>query len=348
MTQPKQLKLNCLLVGLSFCLTAGIAAAQDDARPDLNGVWTNASLTGLSRPNGVEQLIVTPEVAAQIAAGTPIAGLAPGDFDENTPVNEETGAPPAGSFDFGLRGYNSFWTDPGSSLALVKGEFRTSYITIPENGKVPRLENPKVRFQDRGFGRRYLTGNGDNSGPEALPLAERCLLGFGNTAGPGMMGTLYNSSYQFVQTDDYFMINVEMVHDARIIPTYSSAEEARANRRPDVLKPWLGDSVGWYEGDTLIVETVNINPQQMEQSSVPITEDGRIIERFSRYADNEVFYSFTVEDPNLYSQAWTAELSFYTLEGNLYEYACHEGNYAMPGILAGARLQEAQEAAAND
>ena len=348
MTQRKPLTVNTLLLGLSISLASGFIAAQDEARPDLSGTWTNASFTGLSRPNGVEPLVVSEEVAAKIAAGTPIAGLAPGDFDENTPVDEETGAPPVGSFDFGLRGYNSFWTDPGSSLALVKGEFRTSYITIPENGKVPRLENPKVRFEDRGFGRRYLTGNGDNSGPEALPLAERCLLGFGNTAGPGMMGTLYNSSYQFVQTDDYFMINVEMVHDARIIPTYDSAEAARANRRPDVLKPWLGDSVGWYEGDTLIVETVNINPEQMAQSSVPITEDGRIIERFSRYADNEVFYSFTVEDPNLYSQAWTAELSFYTLEGELYEYACHEGNYAMAGILAGARLQEAQEAANND
>ena len=348
MTQRKLLTVNTLLLGLSFSLAASITSAQNDEKPDLSGVWTNASLTGLTRPNGVEQLVVTQEVAAQIAAGTAIAGLAPGDFDENAPSNEDTGAPPAGSFDFGLRGYNSFWTDPGSSLALVKGEFRTSYITIPENGKVPRLAEPKVRFQDRGFGRRYLTGMGDNSGPEALPLAERCLLGFGNTAGPGMMGTLYNSSYQFVQTDDYFMINIEMVHDARIIPTYDSAEEARANRRPDVLKPWLGDSVGWYEGDTLIVETVNINPQQMEQSSVPITEDGRIIERFSRFADNEIFYSFTVEDSNLYSQAWTAELSFYTLEGNLYEYACHEGNYAMPGILAGARLQEAQEAAKNE
>ncbi len=347
MTQRKKLNIQPLILGLSFSFAAGIAAAQTDSRPDLSGTWTNASLTGLQRPNGVEQLIVSQEVAAQIAAGTPIAGLAPGDFDENTPVDEETGAPPAGSFDFGLRGYNSFWTDPGSSLALVKGEFRTSYITIPENGRVPRLENPKVRFEDRGFGRRYLTGDGDNSGPEALPLAERCLLGFGNTAGPGMMGTLYNSSYQFVQTDDYFMINVEMVHDARIIPTFDSAEQARANRRPSVLKPWLGDSVGWYEGDTLIVETVNINPKQVEQSSVPITDDGRIIERFSRYGENEIFYSFTVEDPNLYSQAWTAELSFYTLEGNLYEYACHEGNYAMPGILAGARLKEAQEAAEN-
>jgi hypothetical protein len=161
------------------------------------------------------------------------------------------GAPPAGSIDFGLRGYNSFWTDPGSQLANVMGEFRTSYIIDPPNGQIPRLEEPLVDLNRKSFGYRYLTGIGDNSGPEALPLAERCLIGFGNTAGPGMMGTLYNSTYQFVQTDDYVTILVEMAHDARIIPTFESEEEARANRRPSVLQQWFGDSVGWYEGDTL-------------------------------------------------------------------------------------------------
>ena len=160
-----------------------------------------------------------------------------------------------------------------------------------------------------------------------------------------MMGTLYNSTYQFVQTDDYVLVSVEMVHDARIIPTFDSAEEARANRRPSVLKPWLGDSVGWYEDGTLVVETVNINPAQMAESSVPITDDGRITERFSKYSETEIFYSFTVEDPNIYIQPWTAELSFHATDGQMYEYACHEGNYAMPGILAGARRLEAEEAA---
>lgn len=336
----KPLTIGTALLGISLSALSQSVAA----RPDLTGVWTNASLTGLTRPNGVEQLIVTEEVATQIAAATPIAGIAPGDFDDNIPVDTDTGAPPKGSSDFGLRGYNSFWVDPGSTLALVKGEFRTSYIVDPANGRIPRLETPRVDIQRANFGARYLTGVGDASGPEAIPISERCLIGFGNTAGPGMMGTLYNSSYQFVQTDDYVMINVEMVHDARIIPTFANAEEARANRRPDVLKPWLGDSVGWYEDDTLIVETVNINPLQMQQSSVPISADGKIVERFSRYSDTEIFYQFTVDDPNLYIQPWTAELSFHAMDGQLYEYACHEGNYAMPGILAGARLQEAEAA----
>ena len=147
---------------------------------------------------------------------------------------------------------------------------------------MPRLANPKVDLNRPQFGARYLTGVADASGPEAMPISERCLIGFGNTAGPGMMGTLYNSSYQFVQTDDYVLINVEMVHDARIIPIFATAEEARANRRPAVLSQWLGDSVGWYEDDTLIIETTHINPLQMGQSSIPISEDGKITERFSR------------------------------------------------------------------
>ncbi|MBT3531682.1 MAG: hypothetical protein HOF74_00305 [Gammaproteobacteria bacterium] len=345
MSHLNQIKVASALLGLSFAIGSSLSLAQDASRPDLTGIWTNASLTGLSRPRGVEDLIVSPEVAQEIAANTSIAGIAPGDFDESAPTNAADGAPPAGSIDFGLRGYNSFWTDPGTVLAMVKGEFRTSYIVDPPNGRIPRLESPNSGFERRGFGSRYLTGVGGNTGPEDMPLAERCLLGFGNTAGPGMMGTLYNSTYQFVQTDDYVLVSVEMVHDARIIPTFDSAEEARANRRPSVLKPWLGDSVGWYEDGTLVVETVNINPAQMAESSVPITDDGRITERFSKYSETEIFYSFTVEDPNIYIQPWTAELSFHATDGQMYEYACHEGNYAMPGILAGARRLEAEEAA---
>ena len=121
-----------------------------------------------------------------------------------------------------------------------------------------------------------------------------------------MMGTLYNSSYQFVQTEDYLMIMVEMVHDARIIPLFESAEEAFDNHRPPILNQWLGDSVGWYEGSTLVVETRNINSLQMSQSSVPISPNGRILEKFTRSSNEEIIYQFTVEDPNLYKQTWTA------------------------------------------
>ncbi len=327
------------VVGLSFAIGCAFSWAQANERPDLSGLWTNAALTRLARPDNVSTLIVTAAQAQQIASNTSIAGLPAGEFDAADI------APVAGSDDFGLRAYNDFWIDPGSSLARVKGEFRSSYVIEPDNGQIPRLQTPRGDFQQRNFGVRYATGVGDMSGPEAMPLAERCLIGFGNTAGPGMMGTLYNSTYRFVQTDDYVVIEVEMVHDARIIPIYLDAETARANLRPVIWQQWFGDSRGWYEDDALLVETVNINPKQMEQSSVPITTNGRIIERFSRYSDTEVVYQFTVDDNNLYAQPWTAELSFHATDGQMYEYACHEGNYAMPGILAGARIQEAEDAA---
>ncbi len=327
--------LPSLLAGV-LTLVSHSALAQTGARPDLEGVWTNASLTNLNRSPYAETLVVTAEEAREIAARTPIGGIE-GGFDEGDGVND---LPDEGGDDFGVRAYNNFWVDPGSSLAMVKGEYRTSYLVDPADGRVPFLDDPQWDFDRASFGARYATGIGDYRGPEAFPNAERCLIGFGNKAGPGMMGALYNNTYQFVQTDDYVMILVEMVHDARIIPTYASAEEARASRRPLPLEQWFGDSVGWYEGDELVVETVNIHPQQMSQSSVPITKEGRIIERFSRYSDNEMFYQFTVQDSNVYSQDWTAELSFYATEDRLYEYACHEGNYSMPGSLAGARRLE--------
>ena len=329
----------------SYCVALLLACitlpgqAQVTARPDLEGTWTNASLTNLQRPAGVESLVVSPEEARVIAARTPIAGIE-GGLDEGDGIND---LPEQGADDFGVRAYNNFWVDPGSNLALVKGEYRTSYIVNPENGRVPWLANPRFDFERASFGARYATGIADFSGPEAFPISERCLIGFGNKAGPGMMGALYNNTYQFVQTDDYVMILVEMVHDARIIPIFESPDEARANRLPAVHEPWFGDSVGWYEGDELVVETINIKPQQLRQSSVPITKQGRVVERFSRYSDGEMVYRFTVEDSNLYEQTWTAELSFYATEDRLYEYACHEGNYSMPGSLAGARTLELHE-----
>ena len=332
-------RMGSLLVGST--LACSLALAQTTERPDLEGIWTNVSLTNLRRPAGVDSLVVSAEEARIIAANVPIAGLE-GGLDEGDGVNN---TPTLAAEDFGTRAYNNFWVDPGSNLALVKGEYRSSYVVDPEDGRVPRLENPQYDFERRSFGSRYATGFGDARGPEAIPNAERCLIGFGNKAGPGMMGALYNNTYQFVQTEKYVMILVEMVHDARIIPIFDSPEQARAQRRPVVLEQWFGDSVGWYEDDQLVVETVNINPLQLSQSSVPITKEGRIIERFSRYSDDEIFYQFTVEDSNIYSQPWTAELSFYGTNGEgLYEYACHEGNYAMPGILAGARRLEMEEA----
>ena len=323
---------------LCTVLSCSCALAQNTVRPDLEGIWTNASLTNLTRRPGIDTLEVTPEQAQAIAAGIPIGGIE-GGFDEGDGVNN---TPAAGADDFGARAYNHFWVDPGSNLALVKGEFRTSYIINPENGQVPRLENPTTEFRRTNFGNRYRTGIGNADGPEALPLSERCILSE-SKAGPAMQSGLYNNNYQFVQTEDYVMINVEQMHDARIIPVFASADEARANRRPAVLHQYMGDSVGWYEDNALVVETVNVNPLQMQQSSTAITKNGKVTEHFIRYSDTEIVYRFTVEDTDLYSQPWTAELSFHAIDGQLYEYACHEGNYSMQGTLAGARRLELQQ-----
>ncbi|MBK52244.1 MAG: hypothetical protein CMQ45_07660 [Gammaproteobacteria bacterium] len=331
--------LNPVLSWLAAMVVIGPSHTLMAQQRDLEGTWTNKSLTGLQRPRGVNQLLVSPEEAFVIAARTPIAGLE-GGLDEGDGVNN---TPEAGAGDFGVRAYNNFWVEPGNNLALVKGVYRTSYIIDPPNGRIPRRESPQYDFIRDNFGSRYATGVSDFRGPEAFPNSERCLLGFGNKAGPGMMSALYNNTYQFVQTDDYVVILVEMAHDARIIPIYSSGEEARANRRPEAHEPWFGDSVGWYEEGTLLVESVNINPQQLRQSAVPITKEGRIIERFSRYSDDEIVYQFTVEDSNIYSQPWTAELSFYATDEQVYEYACHEGNYSMTGSLAGARTLELRQ-----
>ena len=336
-TLPKHpARIGSLL--LCTALACSGALAQNTARPDLGGVWTNASLTNLTRRSGGESLVVSAEVALVMAASVPIGGIE-GGFDDGDGVNN---TPEVAGDDFGTRAYNHFWVDPGSNLALVKGEYRTSYIVNPENGQVPRLENPTTDFQRTSFGSRYVTGVGNADGPEALPISERCILSEGK-AGPAMRSGLYNNTYQFVQTDDYVMIEVEQMHDARIIPTFDSAEEARANRRPEVLQQYMGDSVGWYEDGVLVVETLNVNPQQMQQSATAITKNGKITERFMRYSDTEIVYRFTVEDSDLYSQPWTAELSFHATDGRLYEYACHEGNYSMPGTLAGARRLEADQ-----
>jgi len=153
---------------------------------------------------------------------------------------------------------------------------------------------------------------------------------------------LYNNHYQFVQTKDAVVIVVEMNHDARII-------RLNSKHLPNHIRPWLGDSIGWWEGDTLVVETTNFNPGESLRlnfnQSFYISPNGKVTERFTRISKTEIFYEFAVDDPETYTQTWRAEMIMNAAEGKLYEYACHEGNYALPGILAGARKEE-QEAAA--
>ena len=343
--------LKPALIAIAVALMATPAMAQTprnkSGHPDLNGIWTNASLTPLSRAPSSKSLVVSEAEAKKIAGGTSIAGIPADDpdFNANARYSDPTkGAPPKGGSDFGLKGYDSFWVTPGTMLGKVKGEYRTSNIVEPASGQLP-FKDPaaQARKAMAGF-TRYMTGNAPYEGPEETAISERCLIGFGQTGGPGMLSVLYNNNYQFVLTDDYLMILVEMAHDTRIVPIFDSAAKAKAGHRPNAIKPWLGDSVGWWDGDTLVMETINVNPLQAENQSFPLSPKAVVTERLTRTGEKDIFYEFTVNDPDTYTQPWKAELSFYP-QSRLYEYACHEGNYGMHGILAGARLKEQQAAA---
>jgi hypothetical protein len=321
---------------LASLALAAPAAAQKipraaDGRPDLTGVWTNASVTNLTRPPGVKLAVSEAEATALVKAN-PFQQLIEseeGASDPNDKLLDDGNAD---------RGYNAFWIDPGRALALVKGEFRTSWIVEPANGQLPLSDEGKKRLA----GVRAERTQKLWSGPEALPLPERCLIGFSGAGGPGMLNTIYNNNYQIVQTPGAVVIVVEMVHEARTVPLFKDKATAQAGHGPATLARWLGDSTGWWEGDTLVVETVNVNPQQARSGPIFLSDQGRVTERFTRVSEKQIGYEFKVEDPVYYAQPWRAEMSLNARKELVYEYACHEGNYAMPGILGGARLQEAQ------
>ncbi len=321
-------------LGLAALLMASpVVAAQDtyepprtpSGKPDFQGLWTNASITTLQRDGRYDKLVLDPDELAAVTAAHPQ------NVRQATDDNLQAGELLDGS-DLGMgRGYNAFWIDPGSSFGLVRGEHRTSWIIEPENGRIPYSE------EGQQLRREYRAHFSSNDGPEGRSLGERCLIGFGGTGGPPMLNVLYNNHYRFVQTDDYMMILVEMNQDARIIPI-------NGEHRPAALQQWLGDSIGWWEGDTLVVETRHLHPQQAGSGQVNLSEQGRVIERFTRYSDDQILYEFEVDDPVYYTQVWRGEMSFNTTDSRMYEYACHEGNYGLPGILAGERRAEADAA----
>jgi hypothetical protein len=321
---------------------ASPAFAQSDAGTktlarNFDGVWTNASGTRLERPANFSQLVVPKEQAEALkkaAIDGRAAANAPSDISQGAFKDANSQA-----------GYNAFWTDPGTGLMSVRGEARSSHIVSPADGKMPFKDRAKSLVLPIREGVEYRSGKGAYEGPEDLPLRERCLIAQSDGGGPVMLNGLYNNNYGFHLTRDYLVIEVEMVHDARIIPIYASAEAARAAHKPAVIKPWLGDSVAWWDGDTLVSETKNINPTQESRTQTPVSTQGTVTERFTRIDADELLYQFTVEDPVHYTQAWSGEYAFKPNPGNIYEYACHEGNYAMEGILGGARLAEAAEAA---
>lgn len=332
--------IQIAVVGTLTVLAAAPASAADDRKykpphnefgqVDLQGTWNNATITPLERPPqyGTKRAFTDAEAKAIeqkeqefIARSTKAtdASVKVEDLDKlpNQCRSGSTGA---------MCGYNSFWTDMGYGVVRVQGEARTSILTEPANGRVPPLKPEAAKERQA---RMAARGRGNFDGPEARSLGERCLMSFGSSAGPPMLPLMYNNNYQIVQTKDHVMILVEMVHDVRVI-------RLNAQHGPAALKRWMGDSIGRYEGDSLIVETINLNPMQTFRGG---SAEQKITEKFTRVSPDRIEYEFRIEDPAS-TAPYGGALNFNATKDSVYEYACHEGNYALAGILAGAREEE--------
>ena len=341
--------LNRILIALGALVIAiPIAQSADvprrpDGRPDLSGTYDIATLTPLQRPTKYgDKLTLTDEEAAEIARNE-ASYLA----RRNAATDPEREAPPEGGDGStgaagNVGGYNAFWIDRGSGGFKIDGKWRTSIITDPKNGRHPprtpeaeARRKARAKFSRPNKGVAWWVKEGLDPGPyddpELRPLAERCLLGFGSTGGPPMLPVLYNNLKRIVQTDEHVMILVEMVHDARIV-------RLNAEHAPPDVRGWLGDSVGHWEGDTLVVDTTNFSDRPALSGA---SRNLHVVERFSRIDDETLLYQFTVEDPTVWTEPWSGEYIWPASENRVYEYACHEANYSFGGILRGARILEA-------
>jgi hypothetical protein len=329
-----------------------VVPRTSDGKPDLQGNWTNETQTPLERM-GKDGATLTDEQAAAIETRAQVvAEYRDKASDPNRPApakgGEERNLAAPGEQSFIERisevaggrvgGYNGFWLDPGDKVIRIDGVARSSIIVDPPNGRLPALTaEGKARLSERAAAAKRF---GEFDHPEVRPLADRCLLSFGSNAGPPMLPNyFYNNNYTIVQTKDYVMILTEMVHDVRIIRLGAKTH------LPPGIRPWMGDSIGRWEGDTLVVETTNIHPTQLAQSTFlwayrGASDNLKVTERFTRTGPGTILYRFTMDDPSTFTAPFSGELPFNRIDEMIYEYGCHEGNYAMSNILSGARAGE--------
>ena len=318
------MKLTTLVFAASMtALMPGLVSAQDDyvaprteyGQPDLQGVWNFSSFIPLQRPAiFADKKFLTEEDVAALAAQTE-AGL--------QAINN-----------IGVGGYNTFWVEMGG-----EGDNRTSLITYPENGRLPETVEGVV-VQVGGLGPdepgtrpvRMVVGGIAKDGPEDRGISERCLVGF--NAGPPFTPSLYNNNVQIVQNRDTVVSMTEMIHDARIVSL-----DGRAHI-DDNIRQWSGDSRGYFDGDTLVVETRNFNDLTQSFSVYGSSLNKVLTERFTRVGEYTVNYEFTIDDPSTFKDKITAMVPMAKVDGLMYEYACHEGNYGMLNTLRGARMEE--------
>ena len=312
--------------------------------PDLSGMYDIATLTPLTRPSGLGDRLSFTDAEAKALAQATAARMAA----TNQASDPNRAAPPAGGDGSegpagNVGGYNTVWTDIGTGAFKIDGQYRTSIIVDPVNGRVPPM-TPEARAKGATRAKYNRPNRGDAfwitegivpgpyDDPELRPTAERCLLAFGASAGPPALPVMYNNLKQIVQTKDHVMILNEMVHDARVIRLNSQHE-------PPEIRRWLGDSIGHWEGDTLVIDTTNFNDQPALGSA---DRNLHVIERFTRVDAKTLRYKFTVDDPTVWTKPWTGEIVWPATDARMYEYACHEGNYSFAGILRGARRLEAE------
>jgi hypothetical protein len=327
--------------GLTKAAAAPDVPRMANGKADIQGFWNAATITPLERPAGVGPTLSRQEAAAMERANAQRRERAARPSDptrQAPPVGGDGSTGAAGN----VGGYNNFWIDSGENVVLVNGEARTSIVVEPANGRVPALTadaqqrnarrtQAAARLTSDAAENQEATTRGAYDDVELRPLAERCLLGFGSTSGPPALPVLYNNIKQIAVTDNYVMILNEMVHDVRIV---------RMNTKehlPTTIRKWLGDSIGWWEGDTLVVETTNFTDKTRFRGATP---DMKVTERFTRVSKNQLLYQFTVEDPATWTAPWSGEYNWVASDEPIYEYACHEGNHAMQGILKGERLLE--------
>lgn len=342
--RPILLIPGLLLAGL-LCTTVAVGDIKrtSSGKPDFSGVYDSGTLTPLNRPAQYADREFMTKEEAQGAAGLiqgflAVAGQA-SDPERGAPIDGGDGNNQAGAG--GVGGYNAFYIDIGSGVDEIDGKYRTSIIYDPPDGKQPpmtakatmKMATNFASFAHNNDGTASWLANdgpGPFDGPESLALSERCLVAF--SSGAPTIPSLYNNYRSITQTEDHVVILLEMVHDARLIRLDSE-------HAPTGMRKWLGDSIGHWEGDTLVVETRNFRD---EGALAGADENRHVTERFSMMENGNLLYDFTVDDPTAWTAPWSGQYVWKKSSEKVYEYACHEGNYAMGNILRGARLLESE------
>jgi hypothetical protein len=328
-----------------------------DGHPDLQGIYDLATMTPMERMPGDPPVLSKEQAETLQKQEAARRSVDATKLDPNRPKLPVGGDKSTGKSYFeilekagggAVGGYDRLWLNQGTAYTMVDGQIRTSIVIDPPDGHVPPFNAAAKKRRANAFGLptsdsgedqdiNAATRRGEYDNPEQRPLSERCILGFGSTSGPpALPDYFYNDLHQIVQTPDSIMILSEMIHDARVV-------RLNAQHLDKKFRFWMGDSVGHWEGDTLVIDTTNFTDKTRFHGA---TENMHVVERLSRIDDKTLLYRFTVDDPATWDKSWTGEMTWPTTDKPILEYACHEGNYALGDVMRGARKQEAEEAAA--